>query len=116
MGGWAIPMLNAACGWDLTPEDWDKLVLRGATMERCYSMREGYLPERDDMLPKRFFEETIYNKYGEPRILKREEFQEQRKRVYRSYGLQADGTPSPDLLEELGLEFTVPALEKQMNK
>ncbi|MEE9402490.1 MAG: aldehyde ferredoxin oxidoreductase C-terminal domain-containing protein [Desulfobacteria bacterium] len=116
MGGWAIPMLNAACGWDLTPEDWDKLVLRGATMERCYSMREGYLPERDDMLPKRFFEEAIYNKYGEPRALKREEFQEERKRVYRSYGLQADGTPSPDLLEELGLEFTVPVLEKQMNK
>jgi aldehyde:ferredoxin oxidoreductase len=107
-------MLNAACGWNLALEDWDKLALRAATMERCYSMREGYVPEKDDVLPERFFEETIYSKYGQPRILKREEFLDERKRVYRSYGLQADGTPSADFLEELGLKFTIPMLEKNL--
>ncbi len=109
-------MLNAACGWNLTLEDWEKLALRGATMERCYSMREGYIPERDDMLPERFFEETVYGKYGHPRVLKREEFLEERERVYRSYGLQTDGTPSPDFLEKLGLEFTIPMLEKDLER
>lgn len=83
-------------------------------MERCYSMREGYVPDRDDALPKRFFEEPVYGKYGEPRILKREEFLEERKRVYQSYGLQEDGTPSRDFLKELGLEFTIPALEENL--
>jgi aldehyde:ferredoxin oxidoreductase len=115
-GGWGIPMLNAACGWNLALEDWDKLELRAATMERCYSMREGYIPERDDVLPERFFEEAVYSKYGQSRILKREEFLEERKRVYRSYGLQADGTPSADFLEELGLEFTIPMLEKDLKR
>jgi aldehyde:ferredoxin oxidoreductase len=115
-GGWGVPMLNAVCGWDLTLEDWGKLTLRAATMERCYSMREGYIPEKDDVLPERFFEEAIYSKYGEPRILKREEFLEERTRMYRSYGLQEDGTPSPDFLEELGLQFTIPTLEKNLKR
>ena len=115
-GGWGVPMLNATCGWDLTLEDWDKLTLRAATMERCYSMREGYVPERDDMLPERFFEETVHSKYGQPRILKREDFFEERKRIYRSYDLQANGIPSPDFLEGLGLEFTIPMLEKNLER
>lgn len=112
--GWGVPMLNAACGWNLTLEDWDILALRAATMERCYSIREGYVPERDDVLPERFFEEAVYSKYGQPKILKQEEFLEERERVYRSYGLQSDGTPSPDLLVELGLEFTIPTLEENL--
>ena len=93
-------------------EDWKKLELRGATMERCVSIREGYVPQRDDMLPDRFFEESITNKYGESRILKRAEFLEERKKMYRSQGLRENGTPSTDLLEDLGLEFTIPVLEQ----
>jgi aldehyde:ferredoxin oxidoreductase len=115
-GGWGIAMLNAACGWNLTPEDWNRLALRAATMERCYSMREGYLPEQDDVPPERFFEETIYNKYGEAKILNRERFLEERKTIYYSYGLQDDGTPSRELLEKLGLEFTIPVLEHELKK
>jgi aldehyde:ferredoxin oxidoreductase len=111
-GNWGITMLNAACGWNLTMEDWKKLELRGATMERCFSIREGYVPQRDDMLPDRFFIESIANKYGESKILNREKFLERRNKVYRAYGLQDDGTPSADLLEDLGLEFTIPVLEQ----
>ena len=110
--GWGISMVNAACGWNLTQEEWEKIVLRGFIMERCYSMREGYLPERDDVLPDRFFNETIFNKYGEPRSLNREEFLSARKEVYRSYGLEDDGMPSKDLLEDLGLGYTIPVLEE----
>lgn len=83
-------------------------------MERCYSMREGYVPERDDTLPDRFFDETIYNKYGEAKVLDRKAFLEGRTRIYRSQGFQDDGTPSRERLEELGLEFTIPTLETQL--
>lgn len=114
--GWGISRLNAACGWNQTMEDWNQFVVRAGLMERCYSLREGYIPERDDVLPERFFEETIYNKYGESRILKREEFLEDKKGVYRFYGLQEDGTPSPDLLEELGFAITISALGKNLKK
>ena len=74
----ARDMLHGACGWEVSQEEWLDMVRRGAYMERCYCIREGYLPVRDDMMPDRFFEETIYNKYGEPKILKREEFLEKR--------------------------------------
>jgi aldehyde:ferredoxin oxidoreductase len=110
VGGWGIPMLNAACGWQLTPEEWESIMLRAAIIERCYSLREGYIPERDDMLPDRFFEETIYNKYGEPKVLNRQEFLKERQRIYSSYGLKENGLPSPELLESLDLAFTIPLL------
>ena len=105
---WATQALRAACGWELSQKDWKLLVSRGATMERCYSIREGYVPERDDTLPDRFFEETIYSKYDGPKVLDKEEFLEKRKELYHSYGLRDDGTPSPTLLEELGLGFAIP--------
>ena len=116
MTSWAVPMLNAACGWELTSEDWDTTVLRAATMERCVSMREGYVPARDDILPRRFFEETIYNKYGEAKILNREQFLEERSAFYRLCGLRDNGIPSKELLEELGLEFTIPVLEQELKR
>jgi aldehyde:ferredoxin oxidoreductase len=113
--GWAIPMLNAASGWDLTPVTWGKMMLRAATMERCYSIREGYRPQTDDLLPDRFFNETIHDKYGEPKILNREAFLEKRKQRYREYGLKDDGTPSRELLIDLDLDFTIPALKGRID-
>ena len=109
-------MLEATCGWKYTPEEWDDLVLRSFNLERCYSIREGYLPERDDVMPERFFEETIYNKYNEPKILNKEEFFEKRKERYLSYGLQEDGTASAETLEKLGLGFTIPVMEEALKK
>jgi aldehyde:ferredoxin oxidoreductase len=116
LSGWAVPLLEAACGWKYSPEEWDNLVLRSYHLERCYSMREGYVPERDDVMPDRFFEETIYNKYKEPKILNRDEFFEKRKERYLSYGLQEDGAPSADALEKLGLGFTIEAVEQALKK
>lgn len=114
---WAIQGLKATCDWDLSYEDWEKIQMRGATIERCYSIREGhYIPERDDIMPERFFQETIYNKYNEPKKLDKEEFFKKRKELYHSYGLQDDGTPSPEVLEELGLEYAIPVMEEALKK
>ena len=109
---WGIEMLNAACGWNLNQEDWNNLVQRIALMERCYSAREGHVPTRDDVLPDRFFDEVIYNKYGQAKVLDRNQFLAEREYWYRSVGLMEDGTPSKDQLRELGLEFVIPVLEK----
>lgn len=113
---WAIQALRATCGWELSKEEWNRMELRAATMERCFSIREGYLPERDDMIPERFFQETIHNKYNEPKKLNRDEFIEKRRELYRTYGLQDDGTPSMQSLAELGLEFTIPVMEETLSK
>jgi len=80
-------------------------------MERCLCIREGYVPTRDDMLPDRFFEETIYSKYGDPKILDRNSFLETRKKTYLTYGLTEEGIPPRKKLEELGMGFVIPILE-----
>ncbi len=105
-------MLHGICGWDVSQEEWLDMVRRGSYMERCYCIREGYLPLRDDMLPDRFFEETIYNKYGEPKILDKEEFLEKKEKTYFAFDLDRDGIPTKESLEKLGMEFIIPTLEK----
>lgn len=108
---WQVGMLNAVCGWELDTGELKKMIRRVALMERCYSMREGYVPSRDDVLPDRFFEEVIHNKYGEPRILDRGEFLVQREKWYLNNGLTKEGIPSRESLQELGMEFVIPTLD-----
>jgi aldehyde:ferredoxin oxidoreductase len=112
----AREMLNAVCGWDVSEEEMKDYVRRVSFMERCYSMREGYLPERDDMLPERFFTETIYNKYGEPKKLDRNEFLEFRKKLYLAYELEPNGIPPREMLKKLGMDFVLSTLEKAQPK
>ena len=92
------------------------MVHRLRLMERCNCIRDGYIPERDDMIPDRFFEETIYSKYGNPKILKREEFLNLRKKAYLSYELNAQGMPPQETLERLGMDFVIPEMEQRLGK
>jgi aldehyde:ferredoxin oxidoreductase len=115
--GWdnfAVQFLQPATGWDLNQDDWKDMVRRVQFMERCNCIREGYVPTRDDMLPDRFFEETIYSKYGEPKILGRKDFNELREKTYLSLELTPQGIPSRDLLKKLDMDFVIPAMEKQI--
>ena len=115
--GWdnfAIQFLRPATGWDLSPADWKDMVRRIQFMERCNCIREGYVPTRDDVLPDRFFEETIYNKYGEPKILNRDDFLALREKTYLSFELTPQGIPPRDLLRKLDMDFVIPAMEKQI--
>ena len=111
----ARDMLYGTCGWEVSQDEWLDMIRRGAYMERCYCMREGYVPTRDDVLPDRFFEETIYNKYGDPKILKKDEFLERREKTYLSFELNRDGTPPKGNLEKLGMEFVIPTLKKTLS-
>ena len=110
----ARDMLHGTCGWDVSQEEWLDMVRRGAYMERCYCIREGYVPVRDDILPERFFEETIYNKYGDPKILKKDEFLERREKTYFSFELNRNGIPPKENLRKLGMDFIIPTLEKTL--
>jgi len=105
-------MLKAICDWDVSPQEFDDTLARLTLMERLYSIREGHVPSRDDVLPDRFFEETIYSKYGDPKILDRAKFMDLREKFYLSLGLDKDGFAPPELLKKLGLDFAIPAMEK----
>ncbi len=117
--GWddfAVKFLRATTGWDVTPAEWQDMVQRLQLMERCNCIREGLVPERDDILPDRFFEETIYSKYGKPKILNKDEFMEFRKKTYLSYELTPQGIPPRESLQRLGMEFVIPEMEKRLGK
>jgi len=114
IANWARPMLEGACGWRLTEKDWRNLILRASIMERCVSIREGCLPVRDDILPDRFFDEVIYSKYGEPKVLDRKKFLEMREKTYLGFGLNAKGIPARKTLKDLDMEFVLPALEEKL--
>jgi aldehyde:ferredoxin oxidoreductase len=111
---WAIPMLESACGWKISNKDWRHWELRTMFMERCVSIREGLVPARDDILPDRFFDEVIYNKYGAPKILDREKFLDTRKKAYWGLGLNEEGIPPKETLRELDMEFVIPTLERKL--
>jgi aldehyde:ferredoxin oxidoreductase len=83
-------------------------------MERCNCIREGYVPLRDDVLPDRFFEETIYSKYGESKLLNQEDFVQRREKLYTTLELTPAGVPTKDLLRKLDIDFVTPTLEKQI--
>lgn len=114
LGDWAIPMLEGACGWKVSEKEWRHWELRTMFMERCVSIREGLVPTRDDILPDRFFDEVIYNKYGAPKILDREQFLDMRKKTYWGLGLNEEGIPPKKTLIELDMEFVIPTLEKKL--
>ncbi len=56
--------LNAVCGWNLTINDIKTIALRNFMFERCFSLRKGHLPSRDNKIPERAFDLPIINKYG----------------------------------------------------
>ena len=114
LNNFAVQALPAATGWDLDLDEWKNMLQRLRFMERCNCIREGYVPTRDDVMPDRFFEETIYNKYGQAKILDREEFFKEREKTYLSYQLTAQGIPQQDQLKKLGLDFVIPVLEKEI--
>ncbi|MBI4331056.1 MAG: hypothetical protein HY673_07245 [Chloroflexi bacterium] len=108
---WGTTALRYAAGWEWTTRDWQTTASRLVLLERAYALREGHVPTRDDILPERFFTETVYDKQGRPHILDKEEFLEHRKRAYVELGLGEDGIPSAGVLKNSGLEFVIPSLK-----
>ncbi len=108
----ARAFLNAVCGWDLTINDIQDIMLRNFYFNRCVSLREGYRPERDDRLPARAFDEPITDKYGKTWVWDRDEFEREKKRHYVNVlKLTERGLPPREGLERLGLDFVIPVLK-----
>ncbi len=109
--------LNAATGWRFfsSQEDWDRLAHRLIILERTWNIREGLVPERDDILPERVFTEplTLGPKANTPAaIYDRERFEEDKQTWYNIRGCDTHGVPTKKTLIELDLAFVIPTIEK----
>lgn len=112
--------LKAATGWDYftTQEEWDILAHRLIILERAWNIREGLVPERDDILPERVFTEplTLGPKAGTAAaIYDRKKFEEDKQRWYKARGCDTHGIPTDKTLRKLDLAFVVPGLEEVAN-
>ncbi|MEM2094883.1 MAG: aldehyde ferredoxin oxidoreductase C-terminal domain-containing protein, partial [Candidatus Bathyarchaeia archaeon] len=109
--------LKAATGWNYfnSREEMDRFAQRIIIMERAWNIREGLVPERDDILPERVFTDplTLGPKAGTPAaVYDRKKFEEDKQAWYKMRGCDTHGIPTKKTLRDLDLAFTIPELEK----
>ena len=112
--------LKAATGWgDFTKEEeWAHLAHRLLILERAWNIREGLVPDRDDILPERVFTEplTLGPKAGTAAaIYDRKKFEEDKQTWYKARGCDKHGIPTKKTLKDLDLSFIIPILEKTVD-
>ncbi len=96
--------LNAATGWDFTPQEALLVGERIVTLQRAFNLRHGLTPEKDDTISPRLAEPPVngpaQGKTIEPvhgRIARD---------YYRAMGWDEETSqPRPETLERLGLAF-----------
>ena len=89
-------------GWDTTPAEQLRVAERIVTMFRLFNAREGFT-DKDDVLPKRFFEPTRGGALAN-RPLNSKAMENAKQYYYSLMGWDEKGTPTPEKLEELGIE------------
>lgn len=102
-----IEVLNAVTGWDLNYEQARRIAEREWNMIRCFSAREGFTRE-DDQLPIRFMEEPIPEGPMKGSCIPKETLERLKNDYYsyRGWDLKT-GNPTKEKLIELGLEFAI---------
>jgi len=102
-----IEALNVATGWELNYEDARKIAEREWNMIRCFSAREGFTRE-DDQLPIRFMEEPVPEGPMKGSHIPKETLERLKDDYYsyRGWDLKT-GNPTKGKLIELGLDFAV---------
>ena len=108
--------LRAATGWDLlsSQDEFDRVANRIIILERAWNIREGLIPDRDDVLPERVFTEplTLGPKAGtDQAIYDRQRFEADKQEWYLARGCDEHGIPTEETLRRLDLSFTIPALK-----
>ncbi len=100
-----IDVLNAVTGWSLDYDEARKIAERQWNMIRCFSAREGFTRE-DDQLPWRFTEEPIPEGPMKGSVVPRPVLERMKDDYYEYRGWdKKTGNPSKEKLKGLGLEF-----------
>jgi aldehyde:ferredoxin oxidoreductase len=107
-----INALNSVTGWGLDYEGVRKIAERQWNMIRCFSAREGFTRE-DDQLPARFMEDPVPDGPMQGSLISREtlEWLKDDYYTYRGWDLKT-GNPTKQKLVELGLDFAAEDIGK----
>ena len=99
-------LLTAATGWDFSEQDLWQLGERLNNICRMFNVREGF-SRKDDYLPKRVQEEPIKDGLSKGEVISRKDLDFMLDEYYEARGWDKNGIPTPEKLQELGLEDTV---------
>jgi aldehyde:ferredoxin oxidoreductase len=94
------------------------LANRVLILERAINVREGLVPDRDDVLPERVFTEplTLGPKAGTAEaIYDRAQFEKDKQTWYEARGCDEHGIPTKSTLKSLGLDFVIKTLDKKID-
>ena len=99
-----VSLANAATGLGYTVDGLKQVGARSWTVERLFNLREG-LGKKDDTLPDRFFTLPIHDGPSKGAVVNREDFEREIDAYYRLWGWDANGVPTKEALEALGITF-----------
>jgi aldehyde:ferredoxin oxidoreductase len=95
-------MIRAVTGWDMSVEELERLGERVVNLERLFNVREG-VRRKDDVLPWRVMHEPIPDGPSAGMHCPPDELAMMLDRYYALRGWDADGVPTPERLQALGL-------------
>jgi aldehyde:ferredoxin oxidoreductase len=105
-----VELTNAATGWDVDKKELLDAGIRAATMARAVNLREGFTAEHDE-LPKRMFGGFRNDNSATGKAMDESEVEATKAWFYRKAGWSADGVPSRESLEALGIGWVHDAMQ-----
>ena len=101
-------LLKTATGITLTGSSLMQTGKRILTLERCFNLRDGLCPEKEDKLPWRIMHESQPDLPGGGEPITPERLKRMLSEYYRLHGWDNQGMPKKATLDALDLAFTLP--------
>lgn len=111
--GLVCDMLNAATGWNTTPEEYWTTARRIITTMRAFNIREAGIGRKDDILPERLRTEPLPEGPKKGEVFTEEDTKKMQDDYYAYYGWDENGIPTEETLKKLKLDFTVADVVKK---
>ncbi len=98
-----VNLVSTATGWDWDEQDLMRAGERIHNLERLFNFVHAGFDHKDDVPPKRFFDEPIKSGPYKGESLDRERFAAMLRENYALHGWNKDGLPTKETLADLGL-------------
>ena len=103
-------LLKTATGITVSEEALLQIGKRIVTLERCFNIRDGLCPKKEDVLPWRIMHEPQPDLPGSGEPITPERLKRMLSEYYELHGWDSQGMPKKATLEALDLSFTLPEL------
>jgi aldehyde:ferredoxin oxidoreductase len=97
-------MVKSVTGWDTGIVELLRIADRTMTLARMFNLREG-IDSDADRLPERFFKAHVGGPSANNKLYEKKKLEKAKSYYYSLMGWDANGVPTPETLEALGIEW-----------